>query len=465
MFLDQVSITVQGGRGGNGAVLFRAVKFVPRGGPEGGDGGKGGDVIFLADPNADTLSDFAREKFFQAEDGEKGWRNRCRGKSGEDLFLKVPVGTSIKDAQNGQALADLVTRGQTFTAARGGKGGFGNAHFVSSTRQCPDFAESGDEGEEHALTLELKLIADAGLVGYPNAGKSTLLSVVTKARPKIADYPFTTLIPNLGVARVGENELVLADIPGLIEGAHQGKGLGHEFLKHIERTRVLLHLIDGLSEDIGKIYKNIRKELRKYSRALVSRPEIVVITKADAIEPSRVEKLKKELKRAGAKKVLVISAVAQQGLAELLYETEKIVAAEKKQLTISNEQLAIDNEQLTIGKSKRVNGDTGKQPNLTPHLGGGRSASRLGEGKFKIFRPGDREAGERTSIRDWQLKKIRGAWIIKNSRLEQIVRMSDLEHPSARARVYDILDKVGVLKELKKKNAKRFKIGEKCLDC
>lgn len=283
-FIDEVTIQVRAGDGGNGRVSFRHEKFVDRGGPDGGDGGKGGDVVFMASRNQNTLVAFRYQKELIAEPGGPGGKTRKHGRNGKDLTVSVPVGTTI--SADGVVIGDLTEDEQTCIVAAGGRGGFGNAHFISSTRQAPKFAEPGGEGEEKALTLELKLIADVGLVGLPNAGKSTFLSVVSNARPKIADYPFTTLTPNLGVVDVEDGRsMLIADIPGLIEGAAEGKGLGDAFLRHVERTAVLLHLVDATSETIPEDYMTIEAELASYKVDLSAKPRIVALTKTDALLP------------------------------------------------------------------------------------------------------------------------------------------------------------------------------------
>ena len=282
-FVDKVTIKVRAGKGGDGHKSFRHERYVNKGGPDGGDGGHGGSVIFQASNNQDTLASFRYSRSISAEDGVNGGKSRKTGRSGQDIVVMVPVGTAVYNL-TGDLLQDLIKVDQQAVIAKGGKGGFGNAHFISSVRQAPDFAEKGEPGEEHELTLELKIIADVGLIGFPNAGKSTLLAKLSNARPEIADYPFTTLIPNLGVVDITPRKsLLLADIPGLIEGASLGKGLGIEFLKHIQRTRLLVHMIDFYNEDLLKSYKIIRKELKAYSLKLSELPEIVLINKTEGV--------------------------------------------------------------------------------------------------------------------------------------------------------------------------------------
>jgi len=316
MFIDHAKIFVQAGNGGNGIVSFRREKYVPKGGPNGGDGGKGGDVIIQTDRNLHTLLDFRYRTRFNAEPGKHGQGANKTGRSGQDLIIRVPKGTIIKAEQTDEILADLIDDDQQAIIARGGKGGRGNARFATPTNQTPRNAEPGEDGESRTILLELKLIADVGLVGLPNAGKSTLLSRLTAARPKIADYPFTTLAPNLGIVRYKEHlSFVMADIPGLIEGAHQGKGLGLDFLRHIERTKVLAFLIDSSSNNIYQDYEILRSELKSYNPELLKRPSLVVITKKDLSVTENVEDLKK-IKHLGTP-ILKISALTGQGLDEL----------------------------------------------------------------------------------------------------------------------------------------------------
>ncbi|MDH7488978.1 MAG: GTPase ObgE [Anaerolineae bacterium] len=318
VFFDEAKIYVRGGDGGNGCVSFRREKFVPFGGPNGGNGGKGGDVYLVASAHLNTLIPFQRKIHFKAERGEHGRGKDQFGKSGADLYIEVPTGTVVFDAETGELIADLTEDGQKALVARGGRGGRGNASFATPTNQAPRIAEKGEPGEERWLRLELRLIADVGIVGVPNAGKSTLLAAVSAARPKIADYPFTTLIPNLGVVEVDGQTFVMADIPGLIEGAHQGAGLGDKFLRHIRRTRVLVHLLDGASPDPLADFAAINRELELFSPDLAQKPQIVVLNKMDLPEAQeKWPRVAKALKRQGHE-ALAISAVTGEGVQALL---------------------------------------------------------------------------------------------------------------------------------------------------
>lgn len=329
MFVDRVKIYIESGSGGNGAVSFRREKYVPNGGPDGGDGGKGGDIIFEVDEGLNTLMDFRHQKHFKAERGEDGKKKKCNGKNGKDLIIKVPPGTIIKEAETGKIMADMTGETKSKVLLKGGKGGRGNQHFATASRQAPRYAERGQEGKGYWVILELKVIADVGLVGFPNAGKSTLLSVLTNAEPKIADYPFTTLHPNLGVVRNPYGrDFVIADIPGIIEGAHQGIGLGHDFLRHIERTKILLHMVDvaliegrNPAEDVEKI----NFELKAYNEELLKRPQIIVANKIDVMENENNLNLLKETYETKGIKVIPISAATQKGLKDLLIEISKIL--------------------------------------------------------------------------------------------------------------------------------------------
>jgi GTPase len=317
-FLDEAKVYIRSGDGGNGCASFRREKFIEFGGPNGGDGGKGGDVIAEAVAGLNTLIDYRYQQHFFAKNGRAGMGKDRHGANGADAVLKVPVGTQIYEEDGKTELADLVELGQRVVLARGGNGGFGNTHFKSATNRAPRRANSGQPGEERTIRLRLKLIADAGIVGLPNAGKSTFLAAVSAAKPKIADYPFTTLQPQLGVVAVDGREFVLADIPGLIEGAHDGVGLGDRFLGHVERCRVLLHLVDGTLGHAGDAYRTVRGELSAYGHGLAEKPEIVALTKADALSADEVRQQVGRLKRAAKKSPLVVSAVSGQGVADVL---------------------------------------------------------------------------------------------------------------------------------------------------
>jgi GTP-binding protein len=353
MFVDTAKVFVQAGRGGDGAVSFRHEIYIDKGGPDGGDGGKGGDVIFVGTEGLNTLIDFRYKPELKGTPGQAGAKRDRHGKSGEHLVIKVPVGTTVK--RDGRVIADITADSQEVIIARGGDGGFGNAHFKSSVRQTPRIAEKGEDGEIFEAELELKLLADVGLVGFPNAGKSTFLSVVTNATPEIADYEFTTLSPNLGVADIDDGSLLIADIPGLIEGASEGKGLGDKFLRHVERTAVLLHLIDAYTSDIAKAYTTIRNELASYNDVLVSRPEIVALTKIEGLDDDIVQMQIDAVKAVVPEgtQVFAISSPAHTGLKEVLRALRATVVAaraeEKEEeeaeglpvITLSTDQVAL----------------------------------------------------------------------------------------------------------------------------
>ncbi|GCL50889.1 GTP-binding protein [Microcystis aeruginosa NIES-3804] len=318
-FIDRAEIEVEGGKGGDGIVAFRREKYVPAGGPAGGNGGKGGSVIFVATQNLQTLLDFQYSRYFKADDGKRGGPNNCTGANGSDRIIKVPCGTVVYDLDSEEIIGDLVTPEQTLIVAAGGKGGLGNRHFLSNNNRAPEYALPGLDGEKRHLRLELKLLAEVGLIGLPNAGKSTLISAVSSARPKIADYPFTTLIPNLGVVRKPTGDgTVFADIPGLIEGAHRGIGLGHEFLRHIERTRLLIHLVSLTSEDPIADYQIIQGELAAYGRGLEKRSQILVFNKIDAVDEETIDNYQKQFAKITHAEILTISAVTGAGLTTLL---------------------------------------------------------------------------------------------------------------------------------------------------
>ena len=324
-FLDEAKIYLEAGDGGNGCMSFRHEKYVEYGGPNGGDGGNGGSIIFRAVRNLNTLIDFRYQQHFRAEKGRPGEGSECTGRSGKDLIVKVPVGTVIFAEDKKTVIADMVNDGEEVLVAKGGRGGWGNVHFKSSTNQAPERADPGKPGDKLAVWLRLKLIADIGLVGFPNAGKSTLLSVLTAARPKIANYPFTTLHPNLGVLYIYDKEYVMADLPGLIEGASEGVGLGHRFLGHAERCKVVLHLIDGTQEDVVGAYKTIQAELQNYGDVLDKKPEIVVLNKIDSLSEDEVKEKVSALKKASKKEVIAISGLAKIGIEELKNKIYEVV--------------------------------------------------------------------------------------------------------------------------------------------
>ena len=337
MFTDYTKIIIKSGDGGNGAATFRREKYVAAGGPDGGDGGKGGDIYFQVDKDKNTLIDFRYNKKFKAENGENGSGSHCNGKYGKDLYIKVPIGTIVKDVETGKVVADLSNPGQTELILKGGRGGRGNSHFATATRQAPRFSEDGEKGEEKEIILELKLLADVGLLGFPNVGKSTFLSVVTEARPKIANYHFTTLEPNLGVVKTKNGDgFVIADIPGIIEGASEGVGLGIQFLRHVERTRLLLHCLDVSGQE-GRNpvedFNTINEELKKYSEKLSNRKQIIVANKIDAMQDEDLLKEVEELAKKEKLKLFKISAATKQGIEELIdYVTEELKNLPKEDL-------------------------------------------------------------------------------------------------------------------------------------
>lgn len=352
MFVDTAKVYIKAGKGGNGAISFRHEIYIPKGGPDGGDGGKGGDVVFVASKDCDTLIDFRFQPKLIAEDGKAGSGQKSSGKSGKDLIVKVPIGTVVK--RDGEVVADLTRDEERAIVAHGGDGGYGNWHFRSSTRQVPKIAELGNPGEAFDAELELKLLADVGLIGFPNAGKSTFLSVVSNATPEIADYPFTTITPNLGVAKIDDHGILIADIPGLIEGASEGKGLGDRFLRHVERTKVLLHLIDVYNDDAGKAYADIRAELANYSAELAERPELVVLTKTEGVDEEIVGmQMKSILDRNPDAKIMKISASAHQGLTEVLRELWQIIEASRVEAEQEVEEEVEDVPVITLEQTER----------------------------------------------------------------------------------------------------------------
>lgn len=354
MFIDIAKVAVQAGKGGDGAVSFRHEIYVDKGGPDGGDGGRGGDVIFLASEQLNTLLKFRYQPRLIASDGVNGSKRKMAGRSGEDLVVKVPVGTVVK--RDGAVIADLVSPEQKVVVAKGGDGGFGNAHFKSSTRQTPRMAELGEPGESFEAELELKLLADVGLIGFPNAGKSTFLSVVSNARPEIANYEFTTLTPNLGVADVDDGSILIADIPGLIEGASEGRGLGDQFLRHVERTAVLLHMIDAYSDDPAEKYLAIRRELEKYSKDLTKRPEIVALTKCEGLDDEIIAMQATALQNVtGGAQVVAISSQTHHNIKELLrllrQEVEDYRQREAKVVETSGDDVPV----ISLGERESAN--------------------------------------------------------------------------------------------------------------
>lgn len=408
MFVDEVTIEVKAGDGGNGSVAFRKEKYVPRGGPNGGDGGKGGDVYAEADSNLSTLLDFRYQRHYEALRGIHGTSRDMHGMNASDITLKVPIGTTATDVGTGRILGDLMKHGQRIMIARGGQGGRGNAHFASSVQQAPKFAENGEPGEERQIKLELKLLADVGLLGYPNVGKSTLIAALSAARPKIADYPFTTLVPNLGVVRVDEERtFVIADIPGLIEGASEGIGLGHQFLRHVERTRLLCHLID-VSGTSGREpmddYAVINRELAAYSEKLAQLPQVVVLNKTDIADPEEVELLRAEFAEEDMP-VFVISAATRTGLEPLVYYLAERLA----EMPLPP---AFDDGIVRI----------------TPDTMKGRRTDRRWEASF--------DAGNQV-------------YIVSGAGIERLVAMTQLQNEDALSRFHRTLEKTGIINKLR----------------
>ena len=397
MFADRAKIYVRSGKGGDGHVSFRREKYVPNGGPDGGDGGHGGDVVFVVDEGLNTLTDFRHIRKYKAADGQNGGKRNCRGKDGEDILIKVPAGTVIREAESGKVITDMSGENVRYVLLKGGKGGNGNQHYATSTMQAPKYAQPGQPAQELELLLELKVIADVGLVGFPNVGKSTLLSRVTNARPKIADYHFTTLRPNLGVVdREDVRSFVIADIPGLIEGASEGVGLGHEFLRHIERTKLILHIVDAASvegrDPIADIYA-INRELANYSAELAGRPQIIAANKIDAIagEDSEViARVRAEFEPAGIR-VFPISAVSGQGLKELLHyigdvlgtmdERPKVFAQEY----FPEEEISFDHEPYTVIYDEEEQEYVVEGPRIEKMLGYTNLESQKGFAFFQKF--------------------------------------------------------------------------------
>lgn len=408
MFIDIVELQAEAGDGGDGRVSFRHEKFVDRGGPDGGDGGNGGDIVFVASRNQNTLAKFRYEKVLRAESGQPGGKQKKHGRSAPDLELPVPAGTVISD-ESGRILADLTADGQTAVIAHGGRGGFGNAHFISSRRQAPKFAEKGEPGEKLQIKLEMKLIADVGLVGMPNAGKSTLLARLSNAKPEIADYPFTTLTPNLGVVDIDKTSVLFADIPGLIEGAAGGKGLGHTFLRHIERTAVILHMLDAYQDDLPGTYQTIRTELAAYDPKLAKRTEIIALNKTEGLDAEIIHDLLSQLRQVAPRgtQLFAISAQAGHGLPEMLYAVKAAVDAARTK------------------EAKR------KKPSKKPEV----PVIRL----------------EQTDDA-WQVRKKADEsgkyFVVSGAKIERFARRTDFGNEEAVQRFRDILRREGVLHEL-----------------
>ena len=400
MFCDEAEVKFISGKGGDGLVSWRREKYIPRGGPDGGNGGKGGDLVLVVDRNLNTLSNFRSKKVFEAEGGQNGMCQKKNGKGGESLLVKVPIGTQV--FENDELLADLSAYDSEFVVVRGGKGGFGNAHFVSSVRQAPSFAELGEKAEQKKLRLELKLVADAAIIGFPSVGKSTLIASVSQCKPKIASYPFTTLIPNLGIAQAGEKRLVLVDVPGLIEGAHRGKGLGIQFLKHTERARVILHLLDISRPSVLEDFEKINYELEAFSKKLAQKKQVLAINKSDILTKEEGEKVRKKLEKKLKRNIFLISAVSGVGTKELLFEAEKINSQEKAKELSEKEE-------------------TKEVVEFTPHLDN--------KGSFWVEKEGN-------------------AWRVFGKRILQIAAMSDFGNEEAVMRLRDIMKKMGIEREL-----------------
>ncbi len=453
MFVDIAKVSLKAGKGGNGAVSFRHEIYIPKGGPDGGDGGKGGDIVFRADRNTNTLVDFRFTPILTAENGKNGAGQRAAGRSGKDLIIDVPIGTCVYRIESSSAtsesaektepkqerilIADLTTDRQEAIIAHGGTGGFGNAHFKSSTRQAPRIAEIGEPGEEFEAELELKSMADVGLVGLPNAGKSTFLSVVSNAKPEIADYPFTTITPNLGVATIDNRDLLIADIPGLIEGASEGKGLGHDFLRHVDRTAVLLHLVDVYNEDAGKAYQTIRKELDKYSD-LKNRPEIVALTKCEGVDQDIIKmQMTSILDNNPEAVIFTISSSAHQGLTELLRELAVAVDKRRKEHPSANASSISDS---------------------------GTAASGLREAKTEEHSKGSNSLSSDiptislspSALKDtWKVNKIDdNHFMVTGEKIEKFARKTDPNNYASLNRLRDIMKKMGIRAELTTQGAK-----------
>ncbi|MBR0431093.1 GTPase ObgE [Candidatus Saccharibacteria bacterium] len=475
MFVDTAKVSLKAGKGGDGAVSFRHEIYIPKGGPDGGDGGKGGDIIFRADKDTNTLIDFRFIPILEAENGKNGSGQRSTGRSGKNLIVDVPVGTCVyklereeyprsrsifSDGENTERalpvttgksersendgysrvqIADLNTDGAEVVIAKGGSGGFGNAHFKSSTRQTPKIAEVGEPGEEFEAELELKTVADVGLVGLPNAGKSTFLSVVSNAKPEIADYPFTTITPNLGVATIDDQDILIADIPGLIEGASEGKGLGHDFLRHVDRTAVLLHLVDIYNDDAGEAYQAIRNELEKY-HDLKNRPEVVALTKCEGVDEDIIKmQTASILAKNPDAKIFTISSQAHQGIIELLRELlAKVI--EKREEYPRSRSIFSDGENterpspVTTGARERSEND---------------GYSRVSDNNIPTI-----SLNPNTLKDTWKVEKLDdGKFLVTGEKIEKFARKTDLNNYASLNRLRDIMKKLGIRAELTSQGA------------
>lgn len=446
MFCDVAKVSLKAGKGGDGAVSFRHEIYINKGGPDGGNGGKGGSIIFKADKDTNTLIDFRYNPILVAENGGNGSGTRSAGRAGKNLIVEVPIGTVVK--RDGRVIADLTRDKEEAVIAKGGDGGFGNAHFKSSVRQTPVIAEVGEPGEEFEAELELKLLADVGLVGLPNAGKSTFLSVVSNAKPEIADYPFTTLTPNLGVATIDRHDFLIADIPGLIEGAAEGKGLGHDFLRHVDRTAVLLHLIDIYNNDAKKAYQIVRRELDKYSD-LKDRPEIIALTKCEGVDEEIIEMQSQAIREINQNAYIYsISAVSHQGIDDLLralwqeIKLSKSKILERQSLTIDTKNIISDQKNHVISLKKTTsneeNGPQVKQDELP--------VISLGREKLK---------------NTWSVSLDEdGIYHVTGEKIEKFARRTDMSNYASINRLRDILKKLGIRAELTNQGATQDSIIE-----
>ena len=429
MFCDTAKVSLKAGKGGDGAVSFRHEIYINKGGPDGGNGGKGGSIIFVADKDTNTLIDFRFNPILTAENGGNGSGTRSAGRSGKDLLVEVPIGTVVK--RDGVIIADLTRDGEKAVIAKGGDGGFGNAHFKSSVRQTPVIAEVGEPGDEFEAELELRLLADVGLVGLPNVGKSTFLSVVSNAKPEIADYPFTTLTPNLGVATIDRHDILIADIPGLIEGAAEGKGLGHDFLRHVDRTAVLLHLVDVYNNDAGEAYRIIRHELDKYSD-LKTRPEIVALTKCEGVDQDIIEMQAQSIREQNEHvRILPISAASHQGIDELLRTLWQEIEKSKEAKTNTKES---------------ANADLGAQHSLGSDISIENAHHETGVPVISLSSQELRNTWS-VSVDD------DGVYHVTGEKIEKFARRTDLSNYASVNRLRDILKKLGIRAELTNQGA------------